>query len=274
MIRFISYAGNHEDVLLNRVFRSKATGFYIDVGAHDPVLGSVTKALSDRGWTGINIEPNPRAAGKFARLRPRDANLSVAVGSNPGQFVFFELPDLPQLSTLSEDEAAAHRAVGRRVDEHTVEVTTLVAVCERFVGGRDIDLMCIDTEGTERDVLLGADFTRWRPKVLIIEATKPETNTPTHHAWEQIVLAANYQFCLFDGINRVYVRAESPELIAPLSYPVNCLDNYGSVWQYEAEQKADRYMRYGRPGRAAAWVVMTVCRAANWLVGRRSPANG
>lgn len=274
MSRFISYAGNHEDVLLDRAFRSQPTGFYIDVGAHDPVFGSVTKALSDRGWTGINVEPNPRAAGEFARLRPRDVNLSAAAGSRPGRFVFFECPDAPQLSTLSADEAAAHRAGGRRVIEHPVEVTTLAAVCERFVGGRDIDLLCIDTEGGERDVLLGADFSRWRPKVLLVEATRPETNTPAHHAWEPIVLAANYQFCLFDGINRLYVRAESPELVAPLSYPVNCLDAYASIWQHEAEQKADRYVSYGRPGRAAAWVVMKVCRAANWLVGRRSPANG
>ena len=34
-------------------------GFYIDVGANDPNLYSVTKAFYQRGWYGINIEPLP-----------------------------------------------------------------------------------------------------------------------------------------------------------------------------------------------------------------------
>ena len=33
--QFVSYAGNFEDLILNRVF-PQATGFFVDVGAHDP----------------------------------------------------------------------------------------------------------------------------------------------------------------------------------------------------------------------------------------------
>jgi len=32
-------------------------GFYIDIGAFDPIYISVTKAFSMRGWKGINVEP-------------------------------------------------------------------------------------------------------------------------------------------------------------------------------------------------------------------------
>src|SRR5438477_8765804 len=39
----ISYAQNFEDVLLARVFSAQTTGFYVDVGAHDPEIFSVTK---------------------------------------------------------------------------------------------------------------------------------------------------------------------------------------------------------------------------------------
>lgn len=55
---FTSYSGNHEDVLLHRLF-ARDDGFFVDVGAGHPVLGSITKALSDRGWTGIDIAPRP-----------------------------------------------------------------------------------------------------------------------------------------------------------------------------------------------------------------------
>jgi hypothetical protein len=77
----ISYAQNLEDVVLNRVFKSKPTGFYIDVGAHDPVEQSVTKYFHDLGWRGINIEPVRSSYWKFDKERPRDINLNLAVGA-------------------------------------------------------------------------------------------------------------------------------------------------------------------------------------------------
>lgn len=46
---FISYAQNFEDVMLRRALRSVERGFYIDVGAADPVEMSVTKTFYDAG---------------------------------------------------------------------------------------------------------------------------------------------------------------------------------------------------------------------------------
>ncbi|HZF37393.1 MAG TPA: FkbM family methyltransferase, partial [Blastocatellia bacterium] len=42
---FISYAQNFEDVMLWRALKHIDRGFYIDVGANDPDLDSVTKAF-------------------------------------------------------------------------------------------------------------------------------------------------------------------------------------------------------------------------------------
>jgi len=38
----ISYAQNFEDVILERFFKGQKTGFYVDIGAADPVKDSVT----------------------------------------------------------------------------------------------------------------------------------------------------------------------------------------------------------------------------------------
>src|SRR5438876_9312099 len=57
-LSLISYAQNFEDVMLGRVFAGRKTGFYVDVGAADPVNLSVTKWFYDLGWSGLNIEPN------------------------------------------------------------------------------------------------------------------------------------------------------------------------------------------------------------------------
>ena len=50
---FVSYAQNQEDVVLARALRpDDRGGFWVDVGAGDPVWDSVTAALAERGWRG------------------------------------------------------------------------------------------------------------------------------------------------------------------------------------------------------------------------------
>ncbi len=73
---FISYASNFEDVLLNRIFKDVADGFYIDIGADHPVYSSTTKSFYDRGWSGVNVEPGPR----FELVR---SELSITVAHCP-----------------------------------------------------------------------------------------------------------------------------------------------------------------------------------------------
>ena len=123
----ISYAQNFEDLYLHRAFKDHSSGFYIDVGAWDPVRDSVTKHFYDAGWHGINIEPEPRAFGLFPILRPRDINLNVALGNAVGRAKFYRVADTG-LSTIRPDLAEEHRRSGRAVEEIEVPMTTLSEV--------------------------------------------------------------------------------------------------------------------------------------------------
>ena len=58
----ISYAQNFEDVILNRAFRHQRSGFYIDIGAFDPVVDSVTKHFYDLGWRELMLSQSIRAS--------------------------------------------------------------------------------------------------------------------------------------------------------------------------------------------------------------------
>ena len=55
-----------------------------------------------------------------------------------------------------------------------VPVTTLRALCENHAPAA-IDFLKIDVEGAERDVLIGGDWLRFRPKVIVLEALTPVT---------------------------------------------------------------------------------------------------
>jgi FkbM family methyltransferase len=190
----VSYADNREDVLLQRAFPKEHRGFYVDVGANDPVQGSITCHFYESGWQGINVEP---VAGCFERLvgvRARDTNLKVGVADREGTLPFYDAGPASGLSTFSAEEAAARRRAGIALAERPVQVTTLATLCAEHVGSRAIDFLSVDVEGLEEAVLRGADWSRWRPRIVVVEATRPNTTVPSHGAWEPILLDAGYRF--------------------------------------------------------------------------------
>ncbi len=225
MARMVSYAQNGEDVLLDRLFPRGLSGFYIDVGAMDPVHHSVTKHFYDLGWHGINIEPAEEPFRRLQEARTRDVNLAVGVSDEAGALTLYESPPGTGDSTFSPEYAARHRADGVELSERQVPVVTLAQVCEDHAED-EIDFLSVDVEGHEGRVVSGADWKRWRPRVLVIEATEPGTTVPSHQSWEPTLLEADYLFAAFDGLNRYYVRTEDAHLVEALRTPVNVFDDY------------------------------------------------
>lgn len=84
----INFAQNFEDVILARIFHDRRTGFYVDVGAHYPLIDSVTEHFYRLGWRGINIEPLPSAFEELSRTRTHDVNLNFAIAEEEGEVEF------------------------------------------------------------------------------------------------------------------------------------------------------------------------------------------
>lgn len=230
---FITYAQNCEDVLLWRALGHVKDGFYIDVGANDPVEHSVTKAFYDRGWHGISIEPLPAYHQSFQAQRTRDVNLAIAAGAADGELTLYDVPAVRGWASPEREVADAHAAQGHKVAELKVPVRTLASVCEEYVQG-EVHFLKIDVEGFEGEVLRGMDFARWRPWILVIEATLPNSRVTNHDTWEHMVTSQRYRFVWFDGLNRYYVAEEHPELEAAFGVPPNVFDEYVSYHLAEA----------------------------------------
>ncbi|MBR0666561.1 FkbM family methyltransferase [Roseomonas hellenica] len=222
---FISYAQNFEDVMLWRALKHVERGFWIDVGAAHPDEYSITRAFSDRGWRGINIEANPSFAVRIAGARPRDVTLAVAVGVSSEPVRFFEVVGTG-LSTTHGDIADRHRAAGFEVREHETPSRRLATICDEHASA-EIHFLKVDVEGSEAEVLAGADFARHRPWIVLVEATKPLSQEEAFSEWEPLLLSANYRFAWFDGLNRFYIAAEHWEaLSSAFATPPNVFDDF------------------------------------------------
>ena len=222
---FTSYAQNFEDVILNRIFKDKESGFYIDIGAHHPVYDSVTKAFYDRGWRGINVEPLRDFFELLQRDRPEDVNLNLAVGEQKTTLEFFELQG-SGFSTLDSNIAiklAAERQLALSCYE--VSVTTLSEICQKY-GSIAIDFLKIDVEGWEEQVIAGNDWDTFRPTVIIIEATIPNSPVRRETNIASFLQEKGYDLVYFDGLNDYYLAKESSQFRFHFQTPPNVFDNF------------------------------------------------
>jgi hypothetical protein len=116
-------------------------------------------------------------------------------------------------------------------------VTTLARLCAEYAADRVIDFLKIDVETWERQVIAGNDWRRFRPRVVLVEATLPNSPEPAWADWEPIVLDNDYLFVWFDGLNRFYVRREDAALKVHFAVQPNVFDDF-ILWELEEAREA------------------------------------
>ncbi len=236
---FVSHAQNGEDVVLRRALRDVELGRYVDIGANHPYEDSISRSFYDAGWRGLTVEPVAQLAALHRSQRPGDELFEGVVSDSGEDHVTLHTYPEHGLSTTVDSVQESHTRSGRAGTDVRVAATGLDPLLERL-GWADepLHFMTVDTEGAEASVLASIDLRRWRPWVLVIESTFPNSSTPSHHAWEPGVLASGYQFCLFDGLSRFYVAEEHADrLAARLSYPACALDRYVTWHEVAAQER-------------------------------------
>jgi FkbM family methyltransferase len=166
-----SYSQEGEDLILQRIFEYKNVGFYIDVGAYHPFRFSNTYLFYLKGWRGINIDPAPGSMKLFNKFRKRDINLEVGISEKEGVLAYYIFNE-PALNTF--DENLAKKRDGEKgyyiIKELSIKVYPLSKILEEYLPeGQKIDFLTIDVEGKDFEVLKSNDWSRFRPKVVLVE---------------------------------------------------------------------------------------------------------
>ncbi len=168
-------------MILRRIFEGQKRGFYVDVGAHHPHRFSNTHIFYQRGWSGINIEPNPDAIGAFKRARPRDTNLQAGI-SNCAENLTYYLFDEPALNTFDEDVVSRLASTRYKlVKSIEISVERLDSILKRYLPANQvIDFLSIDVEGLDFAVLRSNDWQLFRPKCVLVEAHRMSLEDALH----------------------------------------------------------------------------------------------
>ncbi len=161
-----SYSQEGEDLLLNRYFKNKPTGFFCDVGSFHPKQYSNTYLFYQKGWRGINIDPRPGSKEIFDQARPHDINLELGIADQPGGKLVYSMYSNPVYNSFSSEAVEEVEKIG----EVLVEIQSLEYVFDTYLPkGMSIDFLSIDVEGFDLEVLKSNNWSRYSPEVVIVE---------------------------------------------------------------------------------------------------------
>ena len=218
--QFVSYAQHGEDVILWRALGPRTDVFYVDVGAFHPTYDSVTRALYERGWRGINIEPQADRIAAFEKDRPEDVNLAVALGDSDGT-AQLTVPDNPGWASVLDPAVTGADPAGSVVVEVPLRRLATVLADHSI---DHVDVLTVDVAGAEPAVVRGMLAGPVRPTVCVIEGVAPGLGRSAGDEAVALLVEAGYTHCLFDGLNH-YLTIDD-RLVDALSVPANPLDKY------------------------------------------------
>jgi len=164
--KFYSYGGI--DILVDTIFKNQKKGFYVDVGCSHPIKNNNTYLLHRRGWCGTNIDLDLQNIKLFDYARPKDNNVNAAISDKASEENLYFYHNKSPINTLSQELSSYQKAkVSKIIKVKTVKLNTILENSPYFK--HSIDFMSIDVEGLEFKILKYFDFTKYKPKVLVIE---------------------------------------------------------------------------------------------------------
>jgi FkbM family methyltransferase len=168
-----------EDFLALTFFGLETNGFYVDIGAFDGHFGSATVIFEALGWRGVCTEAHPEHTALLQENRPGATCVhgavvaeakgpTVTVHADPLGLANGERePSMGKLATLY----GAYGRTPKAAQKVVVPAFTLAGLMDQHGDGRrTIDLLCLDTKGTELAVLTSLEPGVWDIRLLIVRA--------------------------------------------------------------------------------------------------------
>lgn len=168
------YAANNIDkIVRENFFSNKTDGFFLDIGAFDGISINNTFHFEESGWNGICFEPFPEIYKELAKNR-KCKTINKALSNKTETRKFFKIDGYSStLSGFVDTYTQEHiERIVREIEEKNQTYDYIDVECTTFsdeIKEKEIDLLSIDTEGSELMILESIDFSYYYIKVMVLE---------------------------------------------------------------------------------------------------------
>ena len=166
-----SYSLSHVDLIIERIFKNKKKGIYIDVGCNHPIKYNNTHLLYKKGWSGINIDIDQNSIEQFNQLRTKDLNIQALITSFDGEekeLYFYH--NRSAINTLSKELAESRDNKYKEIKKIKGKSLNNIIENSKYKNS-NIDLLSIDIENYEYDALKNFDFEKYNINMIVTEIT-------------------------------------------------------------------------------------------------------
>ena len=169
-----SYSLSNVDLVIERIFKKKKNGVFIDVGCNHPIKYNNTYLLYKKGWRGINIDLDQESIDQFNKLRSEDDNIQTLVTSfddEEKELYFYH--NRSAINTISKELAESRNKKFKKFKKiKKLKGKTLNSIIEnsKFKGSK-INFLSIDIENYEYEALKNFNFNKYNIDIIVTEIT-------------------------------------------------------------------------------------------------------
>lgn len=167
----LDYSQYGQALVLQQLVTKDTPRILVDIGAHDGICGSNSRALLEQGWQGLLVEPMPLV---FAQLQANSQTLrtvkfaNVACGDREGTAQIRVGKDgaLGQTSSFSQETGIREYLSD---DYLEVRTTTLARLLRDHELPEEFGVLLIDAEGWDLTILQGLPVAHAKPRIIVTE---------------------------------------------------------------------------------------------------------
>lgn len=179
----------------------------VDVGAGQPFHYSNTHIFRKQGSTIIAIEPIKRFCEMFTEAGYEILNYA-ACEEDFGEILFQEYPDRHSGLSCSGIKSISSKEFGDvGAVNYMVPALTLNTILQKhYPEINQIDILDLDTEGSEMQVLKGLDMQKYKPKVIIMENIDRENKWIPPYGYHEFYEPLGYELKFRCAHNDILLR--------------------------------------------------------------------
>jgi hypothetical protein len=171
----VSYSQNNEEAVLLDYFGDKADGMLLEIGAFHPTRLSNTRALLERGWSGMLCDMSPFSLGGLIEAYGGNERVGVVggvitVGASGPAPVWLVAPDEGRGRDGAVSTTEAWHRDKWAGQGHVPYVCATISLPELYAMlPSKVDLVSIDTEGTSMTLAMAFDWERFAVDAVVVE---------------------------------------------------------------------------------------------------------